>query len=75
MTPLLTAAATLAAVLAGCLLLALRLWLAERADDRAWQQAWDAVAQRYDLWTDTEGRQWATEKPGWDWRDQHDRPR
>jgi hypothetical protein len=65
MTPLLTAAATLAAVLVGYGLLALRFWLAERADDRAWQQAWDAVAQRYDLWTDTEGRQWATEKPGW----------
>ena len=68
MTPLITAAATLAAVLVGCLLLGLRLWLAERSDDRAWQETWDAVEQRYDLWTDAEGRQWAVEKPGWGWK-------
>ena len=68
MTPLLTAAATLAAVLVGCLLLALRIWLTERADDRAWRETLDAVAERYDLWIDADGREWATEKPGWNWR-------
>lgn len=62
MTPLLTAAGLLASALAAVALLALRFWLIERDEDQMWQATMDAVAERYDIWTDADGREWATLK-------------